>query len=261
MDLMIADKVALVCGAGSGLGRAIAISLAAEGVTVAVTGRNMDKLAHTVQLIEQAGGKASAWALDLSQPESFAATLGQIRQAHGAITILVNNSGGPAPSTAAGVPAEVWQNQFNAMVSALIQLTDQILPDMIAAGWGRIITSTSSGVVAPIANLAVSNALRLALVGWSKTLAAEVAPHGITANILVPGRIATDRVAQLDAARAGREQTAVEDVQAKSRAAIPAGRYGQPQEYGAVAAFLASQQASFITGSILRVDGGMIPSL
>jgi 3-oxoacyl-[acyl-carrier protein] reductase len=147
------------------------------------------------------------------------------------------------------------------MVSSLIQLTDKVLPDMHNAGWGRIITSTSSGVIAPIANLGMSNTLRMALVGWSKTLASEVAGDGITVNVMVPGRISTQRLGQLDAARAGREGTSVEEVAAKSAASIPAKRYGKPEEYGAVAAFLASQQASYMTGSVIRVDGGMIPSI
>lgn len=261
MDFMISGKTALVCGAGSGLGRAMAQALAAEGVKVAVTGRNEEKLAETVALITRAGGEARAWQLDLTVPQTFDKVLGEIRQRFGAITILINNSGGPSPSTASGVDAAVWQQQFSAMVSSLIQLTDKVLPDMYAEGWGRIITSTSSGVVAPIARLGVSNTLRMALVGWSKTLAAEVAASGITANVLVPGRIATERVGQLDAARAGREGVNVETVRSNSQRTIPVGRYGRPDEYGAAAAFLASQQASFITGSVLRADGGMIPSL
>lgn len=261
MDLMIEGKLALVCGAGSGLGRAIALALAAEGATVAVTGRTPEKLADTVRLIEQAGGRARAWALDLARPEGFDAVLADIRQAFGPIGILVNNSGGPAPCAVAGVEPAVWQRQFTAMVASLIQLTDKVLPDMRAAGWGRVITSTSSGVAAPIANLGVSNTLRMALLGWSKTLAGEVAASGITVNVLVPGRIATERVDQLDAARAGREGVVVEAVRATSQATIPVGRYGRPEEYGAAAAFLASRQASFITGSVLRVDGGMIPAI
>ncbi|TCV98736.1 SDR family oxidoreductase [Biostraticola tofi] len=261
MDLQIAGKVALVCGAGSGLGRAMALALAAEGVTVAVTGRSREKLDQTVQLIERQRGKAQAWTLDLARPDEFDSVLHDIRRHAGPIGILVNNSGGPPPSTAAGVAPAVWQQQFNTMVSSLIQLTDQVLPDMRAAGWGRIITSTSSGVEAPIANLGISNTLRLALLGWSKTLAGEVASQGITANILVPGRIATDRVGQLDAARAGREGSSQEQVKANSIASIPVGRYGDPQEYGAAAAFLASQQAAYITGAVLRIDGGLIPAL
>jgi len=135
------------------------------------------------------------------------------------------------------------------------------LPQMRAHKWGRIITSTSSGVVAPIPNLGVSNALRSTLVGWSKTLAREVAADGITANIILPGRIATPRIAQLDEARAGREKIAVDDVVKQSLAQIPAGRYGDPAEYGDVAAFLASARASYVTGTVVRVDGGYIASI
>ncbi len=237
------------------------VALAAEGVTVAVTGRTPGKLDETVALITGQGGRAQAFALDLSQPETFDDVLSAIHQALGPIGILVNNSGGPPPSRAEGVAATVWQAQFTAMVSALIQLTDKVLPDMRAAGWGRIITSTSSGAVAPLANLAISNTLRMALLGWSKTLASEVAAQGITANIIIPGRIATDRFGQLDAVKAQRENSTPEAVQAQSKASIPAGRYGKPEEYGAAAAFLASRKASYITGSVLRVDGGLIPSI
>ncbi len=261
MDLNIAGKVALVCGAGSGLGRAIAQSLAAEGAIVAVTGRTKEKLEETVALITQQGGKAEAWPLDLSQPQTFSSVLDEIRAAIGPISILINNSGGPPPSPITSVAVQTWQQQFNAMVSSLMELTNLVLPDMQTAGWGRIITSTSSGVEAPIANLGISNSLRMALLGWSKTLASEVAAAGITSNILIPGRIATERVGQLDAAKAKRESSDVQTVKEKSIATIPVGRYGHPEEYGAAAAFLASTQASYITGSVMRVDGGMISAI
>lgn len=261
MDFGIQGRVALVSGAGGGLGRAMAIALAGEGVQVAVCGRTLSALQETVSLIQKQGGTAQAWVLDLTAPESFDDVLMQIRRTLGPVGILVNNSGGPPPTKAAGVAPEAWQTQFSTMVSSLIQLTDKVLPDMHNAGWGRIITSTSSGVIAPIASLGMSNTLRMALVGWSKTLASEVAGDGITVNVMVPGRISTQRLGQLDAARAGREGTSVEDVAAKSAASIPARRYGKPEEYGAVAAFLASQQASYMTGSVIRVDGGMIPSI
>ena len=147
------------------------------------------------------------------------------------------------------------------MVVSVIKITDRALPQMRARKWGRIITSTSSGVVAPIPNLGVSNALRATLVGWSKTLAREIAADGVTANIILPGRIATPRIAQLDEARAGREKIGVEDVVKQSLAQIPAGRYGDPAEYGDVAAFLASARASYVTGTVVRVDGGYIASI
>lgn len=261
MDFQIQQRVALVCGAGSGLGQAIAVSLAQEGVRVAVTGRNPEKLAHTVELITGLGGTAQAWQLDLAAPEQFDEILGGIRQHWGDIDILVNNSGGPPPALAQGTEGALWQQQFSVMVASLIQLTDKLLPAMRRRGWGRIITTTSSGVIAPIPNLALSNALRMSLLGWSKTLASEVAADGVTVNVMVPGRIATDRVGQLDAIKAKRENSSAEAVAEKSRLSIPAGRYGEPQEYGATAAFLASQPASYITGAVIRVDGGLIGSI
>lgn len=132
---------------------------------------------------------------------------------------------------------------------------------MVASGWGRIITIGSTGVEQPIPNLALSNAVRAAIAGWSKSLAAEVAPSGITVNMVLPGRIDTERVRALDTARAARLAVSIDDVQRMSRTEIPLGRYGRAEEFGAVIAFLASEQASYLTGSMLRVDGGLIKSL
>ena len=143
---------------------------------------------------------------------------------------------------------------------SIIKITDRVLPGMRERQWGRIITSTSSGMIAPIPNLAISNALRASLMGWSKTLASEVAKDGVTVNIILPGRIATNRLQQLDEARAIRENRTFEDVSSANLATIPMRRYGKPQEYGDAAAFLASQQASYITGTLLRVDGGATSS-
>lgn len=261
MDFGITGRVALISGAGGGLGRAMALSLAAEGVVIAVCGRTEAALVETTEMIRAQGGRAKAFVMDLTQPEKFDEVLAGIHQYLGPVGILVNNSGGPPPSKASGVAPEAWASQFSTMVSSLIQLTDKVLPDMRSLGWGRIITSTSSGVVTPIANLGMSNTLRMALVGWSKTLASEVAGEGITVNVILPGRISTQRLGQLDQARAGREGISIEEVARNSAATIPVGRYGEPEEYGAVAAFLASRQASYITGSVVRVDGGMIPSI
>ena len=147
------------------------------------------------------------------------------------------------------------------MVVSVLALTDAVLPGMRERQWGRIVTSTSSGVVAPIPNLGLSNALRSTLVGWSKTLAREVGRDGVTANIVVPGRIATKRITFLDEQKAKRENRPVEEVTAESTASIPVGRYGRPEEYGDTVAFLASPRASYITGSVIRIDGGLIQSI
>jgi 3-oxoacyl-[acyl-carrier protein] reductase len=253
-------RTALVLGAGGGLGGAIARALAAEGARVAAAGRTFEKVRATADAIEADGGAALPLALDLAEHESFQAKLDEVRERFGPVEILINNSGGPPPSTAAGVAPEQWLAQFNSMVLGVIHLSDLVIPDMRERGWGRIVTSTSSGAIAPIPNLGISNALRASLHGWSKTLSRELAPHGITVNLIVPGRIATARLVQLDSARAEREGKSVDDVARASAATIPVGRYGEPEEYAAAAVFLASAAASYVTGSTLRVDGGLIPT-
>ena len=147
------------------------------------------------------------------------------------------------------------------MVLSVIKITDRVLPNMRERQWGRVVTSTSSGVIAPIANLGISNALRAALLGWSKTLAREVGRDGITSNIVLPGRVATGRIRFLDEQKAAREGRTVEQVSAESTASIALGRYGEPEEYGRVVAFLASTAAAYVTGSVIRVDGGLIASI
>jgi 3-oxoacyl-[acyl-carrier protein] reductase len=173
----------------------------------------------------------------------------------------VNMTGGPPPTPASGQRPEDWTRFFTSMVVSVIAITDAVLPGMRERRWGRIITNTSSGVVVPIPNLGLSNALRSSLVAWSKTLAREVGEHNITSNIVVPGRVATSRMVQLDEAKAKRERRPVVEIRAESTASIPLGRYGHPREYADVVTFLASPRASYITGSIIRVDGGLIPSI
>ncbi len=261
MNLGIEGKTAVVVGAGGGLGRAVARALAREGARVAAIGRSLDAVERTAEAISADGYQGFAVSFDLADQASFDPALDAVRARFGEVDILFNNSGGPPPTTAFGQPAELWADQFNSMVLGVIQLTDRILPAMRQRGWGRIVTNTSSGVVTPIPNLAISNALRLALVGWSKTLAREVAADGITVNVVIPGRIATGRVRELDEARAKRDGSTVEEAVQASMAAIPMGRYGDPDEYAAAVAFLASASASYITGAMLRVDGGQIPSI
>jgi 3-oxoacyl-[acyl-carrier protein] reductase len=260
MDLGLDGKVALVLGAGGGLGGAIARTLAAEGALVAAADLNLDAAEKTVADIRQAGGTAEAIGWDLAELASIDGHVAEIESKLGAVNILVNNTGGPPPTPAAGQDLAVWSKHFESMVLSVIGITDRVLPGMRAAGWGRIITSTSSGVVAPIANLGISNALRLSLVGWSKTLAREVGRDGITANIVLPGRIA-QRISFLDEQKAKRENRPVADVSTESTASIPIGRYGEPQEYADVVTFLASTRASYLTGSVIRIDGGLIQSI
>lgn len=262
MDLGLRDKVALVLGAGGGLGGAIARSLAAEDAKLALADISAEGLARGAEAARAAGAAAVMtleW--DLADLAAIDRHVSRIEAELGPVQVLVNNTGGPPPTPASGQDPALWAKHFNAMVLSVIALTDRVLPGMKAAKWGRIVTSTSSGVVAPIPNLGVSNALRSTLVGWSKTLAREVARDGVTANIILPGRIATDRIRFLDEQKAKREGRGVEEVAAESTGSIPAGRYGRPEEYGDAVAFLASERASYITGSVIRVDGGLIASI
>jgi 3-oxoacyl-[acyl-carrier protein] reductase len=261
MDLGIAGKVALVHGGGGGLGGAIARSLAGESVTVAVADLSLDAAEAVTKEINASGGRATAVQWDLADLRAIDGLLSRIERELGPVDILVNNTGGPPPTPAAGQDPEVWAKHFNTMVLSVIAITDRALPGMRSRKWGRIITSTSSGVVTPIPNLGISNALRLSLVGWSKTLAREVGKDGITSNIVLPGRVATSRILFLDQQKAKREGRSVDDVAAESVASIPVGRYGHPKEYGDAVAYRASERASYITGSVVRVDGGLIASI
>ncbi|MGV6875214.1 SDR family oxidoreductase [Pseudochelatococcus sp. B33] len=261
MDLGLKDKVALVFGAGGGLGGAIAASLAAEGAKVALADIDAEAASRNADAIGASGGTAIALGWDIADIGLIADRLATIEARFGPIDILVNNTGGPPPTPAAGQAPETWSKFFDSMVRSVIAITDAVLPGMRSRGWGRIVTSTSSGVVAPIPNLGISNALRLSLVGWSKTLAREVGRDGVTANIVLPGRIATPRITFLDEQKAKREGRSAEAVTAESTGSIPVGRYGDPREYGDTVAFLASTRASYITGSVIRVDGGLIASI
>jgi 3-oxoacyl-[acyl-carrier protein] reductase len=257
MNLGLENRQALVTGASRGLGRAIALALAAEGAKVTAVARDTDRLSQLAAEAATGPGSITPMACDLAN----ATAIQGLSQVLEHTDVLVLNTGGPPAGTAADIADAVWTAQFEAMFLSAIRLTRLALPGMRKRGFGRIIAVVSSGVVQPIPNLAVSNAIRMALVGWAKTLSSEVANQGITVNCLAPGRIATDRVAEIDGARARREGIGLDEVERQSRATIPAGRYGEAAEFASLATFLASTQASYMTGDIIRVDGGLIRSV
>lgn len=261
MDLGLKGKVALVLAASGGLGSAIARTLAQEGASVAVAGRNSASIEMVADAIRSEGGNSLPIVWDLNDLSCIDANVSRIEGELGPVDILVNNTGGPPPAATTGPKPEDWQQHFQSMVLSLIATTNRVLPAMRQRGFGRVITSTSSGVITPIPNLSISNALRSTLVGWSKTLATEVARDGVTVNMVVPGRIATDRTQFLDTKKAEQAGVPLETIEAQSAASIPVGRYGDPAEYADLVAFIASERASYITGSTIRVDGGLIASV
>jgi 3-oxoacyl-[acyl-carrier protein] reductase len=257
MDLGIAGRTAVVCASTSGLGEAIARALAAEGVHVVVSGRRGERARQIAAELPSAVGVE----VDLTDPADDERLLAMAREAFGEVDILILNGPGPKSGPAVQVADPDIDAAIDALLRPHVRLVSAVLPAMREQRWGRILAVGSSGISAPLPNLALSNLGRAALAGYLKTLAAEVAADGVTVNLLLPGRIATDRTAGLDQARADRSGRSIDDIQKQTRADIPAGRYGEPAELGSVAAFLCSQQASYVTGTALRCDGGLIRSL
>lgn len=260
MDLQLSGKRALVIGSSKGLGRAIAEGLAREGAEVVAAARNTAAITAWSADLGEAGSRVRAMPLDLADLASVERLIADV-VASGGVDILINNSGGPPPASAMDAKRSDWLMQFEAMAASLFHITQSLLPAMIERKFGRIITIASSGIEQPIPNLALSNGIRSAVMGWSKTLSAEVARHGITVNMVLPGRIQTERVEQLDKANAERSGQALDAVKQSSAAAIPVGRYGTAAEFADVTVFLASPRASYVTGAKIRIDGGAIRSV
>ena len=261
MDLGLRGKTAVVGGATSGLGRASADALAAEGCRLLIWSRNADALAATAAELTAAHGvEVDHVSADAGSPDA-AATVADAAARFGPVDVLVLNAGGPPTVDPTATDPEGWSRALQLLAITPVELASRLLPDMRERGWGRVVAILSSGIRQPIADLVYSNAGRSVLAAWLKTTARAVAAEGVTLNGVMPGRIETPRIRQLDGGRAEREGRSEDEVRAAHIASIPAGRYGLPEELGTLVAFLASKRASYITGQLVAVDGGLIAGL
>jgi len=250
MDLEIKDRVALVMGASKGLGRGVAGALAREGAKVAIASRSRERLDAVVEALD---GRVTAFVADAGDLDRLAALPGEVEAELGPIDILVANTGGPPPGLALDNSIAEWEEAYRSLVLGLRVLVEGVLPGMRDRGWGRIINIGSSSTVEPIPSLTLSNANRLAAIGFLKTLAREVAPDGITVNTIATGKFATDRLAA--------NEGSLEQAEANAREHVPAARLGLPEEFGDLVAFLASERAAYINGTVVPIDGGLLRSV
>lgn len=257
MDFGIANKRALVCAASKGLGKAIAVSLAHEGVELFLCARTEDTLKQTANDISQETcRKVHYKTCNLADSLSRESLINAVNKVFPTVDILIHNVGGPKPSTVQNSTAEDWERGFHQNFMSILHLNSAFLPGMKQQRWGRIVTVTSIAVVEPIAGLAVSNGIRAAVTGMMKTLADEVAADGVCVNCVAPGVIHTDRTEERIQHQISQSGGTREDYMQSYVQTIPTGRLGRPEELGDVVCFLCSQQASYITGSTLVVDGG-----
>ncbi|MDZ7703394.1 MAG: SDR family oxidoreductase [Trueperaceae bacterium] len=249
MNLGIANKTALVTGGSQGIGFAVAKLLAAEGVRVVLAARSQDTLDAAVTSVRDGGGDADAIRTDVSDAADIDRLLQQMAEQHGGVDILVVNAGGPPTGPAHALDDDAWADGYELTLMSAVRLARGVVPAMRERGWGRIINITSVSVKQPIPNLTLSNAFRAAVTGFAKTLSNEVAADGVTVNNVAPGYTATERLSEV-----------VDNDEARARilSQIPAGRFADPDEIAAAAVFLASQQAAYITGQTIKVDGGHI---
>ncbi len=258
MDLQLTGKTALVVASSKGLGRAIAAQLAQEGADVMLTSRDHQQLERTKHELQKiAKGRIECYPCDITSIDDIQALVAATHKRLGTVDILINNSGGPPGGGFEQQDDAAWQTAFELNLLSYVRLIRELLPDLKQSG-GRIINITSSSIKQPIPNLILSNAMRMGVLGLSKSLAEELAPHNILVTTVAPGRIATDRTAYLDGLKADKRGISREQVEEESRRTIPLGRYGDPEEFAKVVCFLASGVSSYVTGSTVMVDGGMV---
>jgi 3-oxoacyl-[acyl-carrier protein] reductase len=262
MDFELKGKVALVAGASRGLGYAVARRLAGEGAHVSICSRDAGAIAGAKERIErETGVRVMGMAVDVRSADAIAGWHARTLETFAGVDLLYINSGGPPAGTTLSFPDQAWKDAFDLLVLSALRMIRAAVPSMKARGGGAILLATSSSVREPIPNLALSNIVRAAVAAMTKTLADELAPDRIRVNSLMPGRIETDRIRELDALRAASSGIAADQVRTTYEQSIPLGRYGQPDEFARAAAFLLSEAASYITGASLRVDGGMMRSV
>jgi len=263
MDLGIRGKVALIGASARGLGLATACRLALEGANIAICDKDEEALGPATGRVREArpGVAVKAYRVDLTKASEIVDLVRDVRRDMGPVDILVTNSGGPPPGSFDEADDEKWEFGFRLTFLSAVRLIRAVLPDMKARRWGRIINFTSRALKEPIPNLVISNALRLAVGGMAKTLAAEVAEFGITVNNILPGPTSTDRALELAAARARKKGISVDEELSATIREIPMRRLAKPEEQAAAVAFLASELAGYITGTSLLVDGGAVKAL
>jgi 3-oxoacyl-[acyl-carrier protein] reductase len=256
MDLGLKGKRALVLAASRGLGFASALGLAREGCHLVICSRDQQRIEAAADAIRRdTGAKVTALVADVSSGSEARRLVEAAVAEYGGLEIVVHNAGGPPAGETLQMTDEQWQKAFEQNLLSFTRIVGAAAPEMKKAGYGRVITIASSSIKQPIPNLALSNALRAGVWGIAKTMSRELAPQGILVNVVAPGRIDTERIAELDSANAQKSGKSIEDVRKASVASIPLGRLGRPEELANLVVFLASQSASYITGQAITVDG------
>lgn len=262
MDLGIKGKTALVVAASKGMGKASAMGLAAEGARVVMCARGEAALKEAAGEVKQkTGAEVVALAADASRAADISRVVAEANRAFGGVDILVANVGGPPPGPFEQMTDDQWKAAFEQVHLSTVRFIREVLPHMKQARWGRILAIQSSSVKQPVEGLVLSNGIRPGIAGLFKTLAGDLAPHGITVNLVLPGRIMTDRFKEHQTDRAKRSGITFDKQVELSSADIPMGRIGTPEEFAAMVVFLASARASYVTGTAVQVDGGLIRSV